>query len=194
MTNEKPEEKFALAWIIAAIAVGYFTHWSFGLIIAFVVLYRFGKAQQKAAPEATHKKPFLATFGDTFKLPDFYESKQEIKAITCDIEAHSNYDHEVVGESNYRTAIWASIPSEHSAADNFRLYFIFTLNQEDDNEHDKNAVAVKLKGVVGYLPRSMAKKYRAWALKQGIGATATCRGVIVGNKGKDYSIWLDLPI
>ena len=51
MTNEKPEEKFALVGIIAAIAVGYFTHWSFGLIIAFVVLYLVGKAQQKATPE-----------------------------------------------------------------------------------------------------------------------------------------------
>lgn len=194
MTQQKPEEKFALAGIVAAIAVGYFTHWSIGVIIAFMVLYKVGKAQQQETPEKSPTKPFLSAIGNTFKLPDCYESKQEIKAIACDLEAHSNYDHEVVGESNYRTSIWASIPSAHSADDRFRLYFIFTLNQEDDNEHDKNAVAVQLKGVVGYLPRAMAKKYRAWAAKHDIGASATCRGVIVGNKGKDYSIWLDLPI
>lgn len=190
----KPEDKVALAGIIAAIAIGYFTHWAIGVIVAFAVLYKAGKSQQPISSDTPDKKPFLAAFGDTFKLPTYYSSKQEIKAAPCDIEAYGNYDHEVVGESNYRTAIWSSIPSEYCSADNFRLYFVFTLNQEDDNDHDKNAVAVKLKSTVGYLPRAMAKKYRAWALKQGSSPSATCRGVIVGNKGKDYSIWLDLPI
>lgn len=194
MAETKPADKLALAGIISAIAVGYFTHWSIGAIIAFAVLYKVGKAQQPSASDTSDKKPFLANFGDAFKLPTCYESKKEVKAAHCNIEAHGNYDHEVVGESSYRTAIWASIPPEHCSAENFRLYFVFTLDQEDDNEHDKNAVAVKLKSTVGYLPRSMAKKYRVWASQQGIGKSASCRGVIVGNKGKDYSIWLDMPI
>lgn len=198
MDPENRNDRNLLIGIAAAIAVGYLTNWAFGALVAGIVIYKIIKTSDLPNAEGTitpaKQKPFLAKFGDTFKIPTCYKSKQEIKSISCDIDAHSNYDHEVVGESNYRTAIWASIPSEQSSTDRFRLYFVFTLIQENDNEHDKNAVAVKLKGVVGYLPRALAKKYRTWALKQGIDTQATCRGVIVGNKGKDYSIWLDLPL
>ena len=199
MTDQNPVNKPLLAGLLIAGAAGYFTYWYLGVFIALIVIYATGKAQpardhtqDTANPAAP--KPFLANFGDTFKMPACYESKKEIGAIPCDITGTNGYDGEVVGESQYRTTIWASIPSEHAKSGDFRLYFITTLVQEDDNEHDRNAVAVKIKGTVGYLPKNRAKAYRTWAIKNGIGSTATCRGVVVGHKGKDYSIWLDMPI
>lgn len=186
------QEKYMTIGVIASAVVGYFTAWQVGFMIALLIAYMLQKSQKESSTDGS-TKPFSA-LRELFKPPTSYESKNDVKSIQCDIDANGGYDIEVVGESNYRTSIWACIPSEHSSDDKFRLYFIFTLVQEDDNEHDKNAVAVKLSGVVGYLPRPMAKKYRTWAYKQELGKLATCRGVIIGNKGKDYSIWLDLPI
>lgn len=138
-------------------------------------------------------KPHLSFFGKLFAPPSSYPDKKAIKEVPCDIEGTGGFDFEVVGESHYRLRIWASIPDECSKMEEFRTYFIFKLQMEDDNEHDKNAVAVLIKGTVGYLPRDFAVRYRRWAAANGIGNTASCRGVVVGNQDKNYSIWLDLP-
>lgn len=185
-------KKLAIGLVIAT-SIGFAAHWSIGLIIAIAVIYQSYKTPDSTSPPG-EKKPFLARFGDTFKMPACFETKKEAMAQPCDINATGNFDQEVVGESNYKTTIWSCIPSEHAKADKFRLYFVATLEQEDDNEYDKNAVAVKInKGTVGYIPRTEARKFRNWSNNQNLGKTATCRAVVVGNKGKDYSIWLDLP-
>lgn len=190
---------FVGSLIIAAL-LAYATHWAIGLLIAFIAIYQATKPAavghtQGSKTTAENKNNPLSVFGTIFKMPDCYESKQEINAIACDITGNSGYDFEVVGESHYHKNIWACIPEEFANADKFRLYFIAALFQDDDNEHDANAVAVKINGgTVGHLPRTDAKRFRRWATKEGLGRESTCRAVIVGNKGMDYSIWLDLPI
>jgi hypothetical protein len=191
-------DKSLIFSLLIAFGIGYGVHWSVGLIIAMSVIHHVVKSpshipDQTDSPQ--EKKPFLAHFGDIFKMPKCWETKKEVMAELCDIVANGNFDHEVVGEASYRLAIWSCIPPEHANADKFRLYFIATLVQENDNEHDKNAVAVKLnKGTVGYIPRTEARRFRKWAAQQQIDQKATCRAVVVGNKDKHYSIWLDLPM
>jgi len=183
-------------WLALSILIGLFTHWAIGLLAAILVFAKFLSDTNHIVTDengASNGRPFWARFGDTFKQPNFYPDKPAVKRVTCSIEGDLNFDHEVSGESHHRIQIWACIPPEYAKQDKFRIYFIFTLEPEDDNEHDPNAVAVKLKGTVGYIPKANAKKFRKWAESQNITLPATCRGVIVGNKGRDYSIWLDLP-
>lgn len=157
-------------------------------VIAFVI---FTVVKPKKTDE---KRPFLSLFGDTFKMPKCYESRKEIMESQADVESHGSFDGEVVGESNYQRSIWSMIPPEHTKAESFRLYFIATLKQEDDNEYDKNAVSVRIKNsTIGYLSKATAKKYRSWSRTQAISEAATCRCVIVKTSGKPYSVWLDLP-
>jgi hypothetical protein len=146
----------------------------------------------KPAP-SQQRESVLSIFGDLFKLPPCYESKHQIAKINCDIQGSNGYDFEVVGESHYKTKIWSLIPSEYCQQGSFRIYYIFTLETEDDNPHDKFAVAVKLnKTTVGYVPRTLNKKYRKFATQNNLISSGTARGVIVGSKGKDYSVWLDI--
>lgn len=151
------------------------------------------KPELKKSTPPQQSESALSIFGDIFKQPTSYESKQQIAKINCDLQGSNGYDFEVAAESHYKTNIWSLIPAEHSKQDNFRIYYIFTLEMEDNNPHDNLAVAVKLnKTIVGYVPREFNKKYRKFATERGLIPSGTCRGVIVGNKGKDYSIWLDI--
>lgn len=189
----KNGKALAVGLIIAAL-FAYAAHWAMGLLIAFAALY-----QAFRTPEISHEpgesgKP-LPDASPTPGTTSCYDTKQEIKAIPCDITGNGGYDFEVVGESHYQDEIRWCLPLSYRMRDKVRLYTIATLYQDDDNEHDPNAVAVKIDGeTVGYLPRDEAKHFRRWADKEGLDRKSTCRAVIVGGEGKDYSIWLDLPI
>lgn len=137
---------------------------------------------------------FMALFGDTFKLPESFDTKAGVMGVPADINGKGSFDLEIVGESNYRQSIWAALPPEISKQGDFRQYFIAKLVEENDNEHDKKAVAIKIKGIVGHLAREDAKLYRKWRTKNNIGSEATCRCVVVGKRGvPDYGIWVDHP-
>ena len=107
-----------------------------------------------------------------------------------DICGVSGFDQEVVGESHYQVdikAIAARLPEGSR-------FVQATLCLEDDNEHDKNAVAVKIVGLtVGYLSRDAARSYRKLAKKNGIQSIAKCPAMIAGgDDGKHYGVWLGI--
>lgn len=100
------------------------------------------------------------------------------------------FDQEIVGESHYQANI-KDIASRLPAGSRFVQA---TLCLEDDNEHDKNAVAVKIAGLtIGYLPTDAARKYRRIASKRRLPREAKCPAMIAGGDGeKYYGIWLGI--
>lgn len=92
---------------------------------------------------------------------------------------------EVVGESNYQPAIYRARSSATEIKG--RLMFWATIEPEDSNEHDPNAVVIKHRGEkLGYLSRSDAKIFRkshAEAISRNL--PIVLRGIIIGGgKGK----------
>lgn len=101
------------------------------------------------------------------------------------------FDQEIVGESHYQEQIKliaTSLPDGYNIVQ-------ATLELEDDNPHDAQAVAVKIAALtVGYLPRDTAFEYRRFADKNGIPRKATCPAMIFGGDAdRHYGIWLGIP-
>lgn len=101
-----------------------------------------------------------------------------------------SYTQEVVGEASYIDNLRKIVGTSGKEV---RLEGLTaTLVHEPDNQHDSNAVAIKINGmVVGYLPRAAAKKHIAT-----IKDTITCPAIIIGG-GKDrpnYGVWLSYKI
>lgn len=99
---------------------------------------------------------------------------------------------EVVGESNYQDSLEQSAATATSKYED-RPLILVTLEPEDDNPHDPNAVRVDAKrGTVGYLPRQSAREYR-----NAIGARrSSCSGVIYRGEDEQgeplmFGIWLN---
>lgn len=114
----------------------------------------------------------------------FNDSSNDIASET------GGFDQEIVGESNYQTAI-----KDIAARLNDEGRFVQAmLCLEDDNEHDKNAVAVKISGLtVGYLSREATRQYRKIASKQRLPREAKCPAMISGGDGgKYFGIWLGI--
>jgi hypothetical protein len=92
-----------------------------------------------------------------------------------------DYEFEIVGESNYQQAIAkiAGYHGTHSA----NKHCIASLIPEDDNPHDKSAVAVEIDGsTVGYLSREDARSFRRRLGRKGLsGQVTTCDALIVGG-------------
>lgn len=121
------------------------------------------------------------------------------------IQGPGEFACEVVGESKYQRHLEkiAGGRTEESA----QLHKKAVLALEDDNQHDKDAVCVRIDGLrVGYLPRPMAKMYRKRLAEQNapIGhypiGHYLCEALIVGgwdrgegDKGH-FGVRLDLPI
>lgn len=179
---------FVSAWI------GYVTAWWVGLLMAIAVAGYFGN---KMEPSKKKSRLIIApkqTGNAKQKAAATFDDKKTIMAVPCDIEDRGGFDFEIVGESHYQDEIAWNVPLSHRLSEKFRLYAIAALYQDDDNEHDKNAVAVRLDGdTVGHLSRADAKRFRKWAAKEALSNPATCRAVIVRSNG-GYGIWLDLPI
>jgi hypothetical protein len=100
------------------------------------------------------------------------------------------FNQEIVGESHYQEAlsgIVQNIPAGYE-------YVQAQLEMENNNPHDRNAVAVKIAGhLIGYLPREAAKEYRSLAKEEGLPAITTCPAVIKGGGDRSYGVWLGLP-
>lgn len=114
----------------------------------------------------------------------FNDSSNDIVSDTGD------FDQEVVGESHYQAdikAIASRLPEDS--------HFVQSvLCPEDDNEHDENAVAVKIAGVkVGYLPRDAARAHRKMMKKNNLPRESKCPAMISGGEdGKYFGIWLGI--
>lgn len=175
-----------LAGLLLSTWAGFTVAWWVGILLALSVLGFFGsKIDPESNAWGTGKQKSSATI---------FENKKEITAIPCDISGNGGFDYEVVGESHYQDVIAWSIPLSYRLNDKFRLYTVAAVYQDDDNDHDKNAVAVQLGGdTAGHFARADAKRFRKWATKEGLPNPATCRAIIVRNNGS-YGIWLDLPI
>jgi tetratricopeptide (TPR) repeat protein len=106
-------------------------------------------------------------------------------------------DLEVVGESNYQAALWASCGG--TSPDRVRHRITAVLVPEPENIHDQNAIAVSIDGrVVGYLDRQTAALYcravnrlmvehDAWIALEGVIVGGGLRADGPGRLG----VWLD---
>lgn len=105
-----------------------------------------------------------------------------------DIGGDGSFNQEVVGEASYQGEL-----RKIAGRGEVRHECVAALMLEDDNPHDKNAVAIVVDAMtVGYLSRADAKRYRK--KKAPADAHGICRALIVGGgKGKqNLGIWLDV--
>jgi len=117
------------------------------------------------------------------------------------IRGPGTYSFEVVGESNYQSAFDRIFGEKEE--DGIDEEVMAELIPDDDNKYDKNAIRVAINGMtVGYLPRKLAKQFRAELGKSGLGkqhrslhARAKVKGGWDRGDGDTgmYGVWLDLP-
>jgi hypothetical protein len=100
---------------------------------------------------------------------------------------------DVVGESNYRTAIEDAVgrrPEGHQDVVDAALVW------EPENEHDPNAIAVQIAGrTCGYVPKPDAVRYRPvmeWCRREGF--TPVVRADVRGGWQKDDGSWADFGV
>lgn len=132
------------------------------------------------------------------------EVSRQSRSVEQDIvhlSGDGSYPIEVVGESHYRDDLELLCDPHLMQEQEFTWIFDAVLILEDDNPHDKNAVAVKIGGKkVGYLSRDMAKVYRAAISEAGHpGAVGKCRARVRGGwQRKDgpplFGVKLDIPV
>jgi hypothetical protein len=128
---------------------------------------------------------------------NFFKKKEAVF-----IDGGGGVNQEVVGESFYQKhlkKICGGISKEKRGVN-----AIATVHYEDDNEHDKKAIRIDIKGkTVGYLPKADARRYRKKVEKlDQKGITLSCDAVILilqeyktGRfSATNFSVWLDLPI
>lgn len=96
---------------------------------------------------------------------------------------------EVVGESYYTKALARCFKAGNIDDGGKRSYVTVRLVAENNNKHDKNAVAVVSQfGTLGYLSRDDAKIYRTLYGTD----THTTDAVIVTREGDLFGVWLDV--
>lgn len=160
---------------------------------------RYRKGAKQAAPSsapaldrgARQAEPLLATEPALLAPPPAPATR---RAPPPQLAPDEGWFVEVVGESHYQTELGRAAGSARQEYDGYPLVAV-TLEPEDGNRHDADAVRIEsLSGTLGYLPRELAREYRA-----AMGARrATCTGVIYGGDGLDdeghprlFGIWLN---
>jgi hypothetical protein len=135
-------------------------------------------------------------FKNLTKPPECYLNVVDIKAVSTTLSNGGQYDFELVGESNYQTRIYSMLPDSVTDQAQQRAYFVGKINLEDDNEYDNKAVNFAIDNrVVGYFARDDARKFRKMIVKNNLNQNnLTCRSVVVGGKGKNYGIWLEINL
>jgi hypothetical protein len=130
-------------------------------------------------------------------LLDWLNKKLEYKSqARLHVEGSGDFPQEVVGESHYQrhlkmlNKVWTQEGKQNS--------LIAELHCENDNEHDKKAVKVMIKGlVVGYLSKEDARIYRKRMKKAELGEIViSCNAKIFGGTDSKLmlGVWLDLPV
>ncbi len=102
------------------------------------------------------------------------------------------FGQEIVGESHYFKTLARCFKAGRQETSGKRSYITVQLVLENDNKHDKNAVAVVSDfGIVGHLPRADAKLYRK---KYGNNETHTTDAVIYTRDGTMFGVWIDVDL
>lgn len=111
------------------------------------------------------------------------------------IRGNGKFDTEVVGESFYETNFRALLGNRYGNDTEIDCDAVLTL--ENDNPHDKNAVAVTIDGKrVGHLPRDKAIEFRRALRRDGFGhlqSVAVAAEVYTGDDDGHCSVRLDIP-
>jgi hypothetical protein len=110
---------------------------------------------------------------------DFFFGVKPTAAVS--LRSGRGWTVDVVGESNYQSAL--GLFYRRGGGKGSDLKCEAQLMPDDGNLHDSNAVSVRIAGVVvGYLPRDMAKEYRARIAElPHLAGPATCSAKIIGG-------------
>lgn len=101
-----------------------------------------------------------------------------------------DFRQEVVGESNYFKTLAHCFKTGRQDTSGKRSYMTVKLVLENNNKHDKNAVAIVSElGTVGYLSRIDAKLYRKLYSNN---ETHTTDAVIYSRDGTKFGVWIDV--
>lgn len=175
----------ALAWWIIDFKSGIAA-----AVVTYIIIWaRVSKAkniQFDSTPGAKAPKNYW------LKIEDFYNNPVDIKS---DAGAYMDmFQFEAVGESNYQRALNKLVPEEEKQKDKHKVYYVAKLALEDENEYDKNAIAVEIDGMkVGYIPKeenkALRKKLKAISQHK---QSFSCMAAIIGGSGKHYGVWLNI--
>lgn len=103
-----------------------------------------------------------------------------------------DFGQEIVGESHYFKTLARCFKAGRQDKSGKRSYMTVKLVLENNNKHDKNAVAVVSDfGTVGYLPRADARLYRKL---YGNNETHTTDAVIYSRDGTKFGVWIDVDL
>ena len=98
----------------------------------------------------------------------------------------------IVGESNYKTALKKCYNDPKAFRKGHGVFLDVTLKLENNNKYDDQAVAVVSKyGIIGYLPKDTARKYRKDCDEQD-GNTVRAKVTTSDPKSNLYGVWIDL--
>jgi hypothetical protein len=159
---------------------------SFFIVVVLILLLLLAFMRTGSASNANARVPATTPHPETLKI--------------AKIPGTGEYMFEIVGESNYQTAI-ASICGGVTE-DGANKFTEATLYLEDDNKYDNQAVRVEIEGkTVGYLSRENARLYREKLSSIGLpNLTGICGAVIRGgwdrgpeDKG-NFGVKLDMVI
>ncbi len=187
MKTTTPAEKWAVAALLIAIAVGYFTRWYFGAIVFVALAVMTGKSQTPEHSQSIGLNP--SPTDDHLNTPTEQQrpsgkratSTTEIDAVHAWPEPKNGDECDVVGEANYQTALRA-LAGDHGNHESMQQ-FTAHLIPEDDNPYDDKAVRVDIAGkTVGYFSRDDARSFRRrLGAKKLTGQTTTCGARITGG-------------
>ena len=111
------------------------------------------------------------------------------------VQGDEAFGFEMVGESHYQDALENIVGGR--CEDSAKCYCAALLSPERDNKHDRDAVAVTIRGhKVGYLSREDAPSFNAALRAVGL-QEAVCAAIIVGGwqRGSDrghFGVKLDM--
>ncbi|MGO2230349.1 hypothetical protein [Psychrobacter sp.] len=98
----------------------------------------------------------------------------------------------IVGESNYKPALKKCYKDPDAFRKGRAVFCDVTLKLDNDNKYDDKAVAVTSKyGVIGFLPKSIARKYRS-DYNDEDGNTVRAKVTTRDTKSDLYGVWIDL--
>jgi hypothetical protein len=113
------------------------------------------------------------------------------------IRGNGRFEVDVVGESFYTDSFIELARRHRPARDDDEAFGDATLTLEDDNPHDKNAVAVHIEGLqVGHLSRAMAADFRDAIRRDGLQQHrqfAVAARLYWGGSEALQSVTIDLP-
>lgn len=142
-----------------------------------------------AAAPSIDREPTLALNGP----PPASRSERASNRLPPQLQSDRGWFIEVVGEASYQREIEAA--ARLAKPYEGHQLIVVSLQPEDDNPHDPNAVRVDHRGdTLGYLPRAVARQYRDVLGGRAGALTASIFGGDGDNeddKPRLYGIWLN---